>query len=167
MEVDKIQEAFREMRFTSGLSDEDAGKLGMISEWVEFPAATTIFAEGNQTDYLYLIANGRVELSMSIPEKGLLPILTLESGDLLGGSPALLQGEMTMTATAILDTEAVKVDANALRVLCESDHDIGYEVMRRVAMALMNRLVATRLQVLDVHRDAAIGQGQVASERQS
>jgi hypothetical protein len=31
------------------------------------------------------------------------------------------------------------------------DHDLGYEVMRRVAHAMEHRLQATRLQFLDVY----------------
>lgn len=159
-----ILETLRELRFATGLSEEDLNKLAQISSWAKLPAQTTIFSEGSQADSLYLIVSGRVELSMSIPGQGRLPILTLENGDLLGGSPALVAGEMTMTAVSLLDTEAIQVNAEALRLLCEDDHDIGYEVMRRVALALMNRLVATRLQVLDVHRDTMAEHSQSSSE---
>lgn len=155
-----IEDAIRSVRFASGLSDGDLAKLVGISEWIDIPARTHLFTEGDPADYLFLIVRGRVELSMNIPGKGLLPLATLENGDLLGGSAALRRDTMTLTAVAILNTEAIRIHAVKLRELCDEDHDIGYEIMRRVAMALMNRLIATRLQVLDVHRDALIPRSQ-------
>ena len=153
MMAQEIQNVLQELRFSSGLSQEDLQKLASISELVEVPASNVIFSEGDAAADLYLLLGGRVELCMNVPAKGCLPVLTLGAGDLLGWSPALTSGEMTATATAIKDTSAVRFAADKLQRLCEQDHDIGYEVMRRIAIALSKRLVATRLQVLDVFAD--------------
>ncbi|HAW27385.1 MAG TPA: hypothetical protein DCY03_04590, partial [Planctomycetaceae bacterium] len=48
-------------------------------------------------------------------------------------------------------TRVIAIDADALAEVCEQDHDIGYQIMRRVALALSQRLVASRLQVLDMY----------------
>lgn len=150
--MSEIDLAYRDLRFSSDLSEEDQNKLAAISELVHFPAGIIIFSEGDKADYLFLLRSGRVELRMSAPAKGSQTILTVEGGDLLGWSPALSQGEMTATAATIKETEAIRISAEKLQALCEADHDIGYQVMRRVAMSLSSRLVATRLQVMDVHQ---------------
>jgi len=149
----EIQNVLQELRFSSGLSQEDLQKLASISELVELPASTVIFSEGDSATDLYVLLGGRVELCMNVPAKGCLPVLTLGAGDLLGWSPALKIAEMTATATTIKETPAVRFSADELQKLCEEDHDVGYEVMRRIAIALSQRLVATRLQVLDVFAD--------------
>jgi hypothetical protein len=34
--------------------------------------------------------------------------------------------------------------------MCETDHDLGYVVMRRLANVIAGRLLVTRLQLLDM-----------------
>ena len=109
--------------------------MPIISRVTEFSGGAEIFTEGSDTCDLFLLLTGRVALCMNVPARGYLPILTLEEGDLLGWSAALGQGEMTATAVAVKDTRAIALSADDLNVLCEQDHDIGYEIMRRVAIA--------------------------------
>jgi CRP/FNR family cyclic AMP-dependent transcriptional regulator len=151
MTTTEILQALRALRFSGDLSEEDLNKLAGISEFIDFPAGATIFSEGDKSQYIFLLRNGRVELRMCAPAKGCLTLLTLEGGDLLGWSPAILEGEMTATAVTVKETQAIRIASEKLQSLCDADHDIGYEMMRRVAIALSRRLVATRLQVLDVH----------------
>jgi CRP/FNR family transcriptional regulator, cyclic AMP receptor protein len=157
MSKPKIVEILRELRFSSGLSEQDMDKLADVSTISEFPAGTPLFLEGSAKRDLYLLRSGRVQLSMTVPTRGSLPILTVGDGDLLGWTPALMQGEMTATAVAITDTQAIQIGAIQLQALCDRDHDIGYEIMRRVAIALFKRLVATRLQILDLYADPSHG----------
>jgi CRP-like cAMP-binding protein len=164
METHQLRQILGEQRFLAGLSDEDQWKLAKIARSCDFAAGTEIFTEGSSTADLYIVRSGRVELCMNVPAQGCLPILTLEAGDLLGWSAALGKGEMTATATAVIDTQVIALGADELQQLCEDDHDIGYDIMRRVATALSRRLVATRLQVLDLFRQTmqhspAIGTG--------
>ncbi|WP_339730723.1 cyclic nucleotide-binding domain-containing protein [uncultured Gimesia sp.] len=155
MEIQQLQQILKELRFTAGLSEEDQKKLAEISRSQDFPKHATIFSEGCDHNDVYVIRSGRVEICMSIPARGCLPVLTLEAGDLVGWSSVLQQGEMTATVVAVDDTQTIAIDAARLRTLCEDDHDIGYQMMRRIAMALSQRLVASRLQVLDMFGDAS------------
>ncbi|MFH1303284.1 MAG: cyclic nucleotide-binding domain-containing protein [Planctomycetota bacterium] len=153
MEIQQLQKILMELRFTAGLSDEDQRKLAGISRLQEFPKGATVFSEGSDHKDIYVICGGRVEICMSIQARGCLPVLTLEAGDLVGWSSVLKQGEMTATVVAVEDTQTVAINAAELRELCELDHDIGYQIMKRIASALSQRLVACRLQVLDMYGD--------------
>lgn len=150
MDTRQLRELLGQQRFFAGLDAGDQHKLAEIAEVAEFPAGVEIFSEGAESRCLYFLLSGRVELCMSVAPHGCLPILTLGEGDLLGWSSALDQGEMTAAAAAVTDTRAITLPTDKLRDLCNEDHDIGYEIMRRVALALARRLVATRLQVLDL-----------------
>jgi CRP-like cAMP-binding protein len=167
MTTTELLQVLQELRFSAGLSEEDLNKLAQISELVDFDAGTTIFSEGSESPYLYLLRHGRVNLNVCAPAKGCRTLLTLEGGELLGWSPAILQREMTATAVTVIETQAIRIPADALHSLCEADHDIGYEMMRRVAIAMASRLAATRLQVLDVHADTPPKQSPPPSEKQS
>lgn len=167
MNKQKILQVLRDLRFSADLSEEDLDKLAEIAELDEFAAGTTIFSEGSKAPHIFLLRNGRVELRMCAPAKGCLTLLTLEGGDLLGWSPTLLQREMTTTAVAVEKTQVIRIAADELRSLCDADHDIGYEMMRRIAVALSNRLVATRLQVMDVHADTSTNLSHSPTEGQA
>ncbi len=151
--MQQLEQYLMELRFTAGLSKDDQLKLVGISRLQDFPEGSVIFTEGSNPKDIYVIRSGRVELCMSIPARGCLPILTLESGDLVGWSSILKQGEMTATVVAVEDTQLIAIDAMLLRSLCDEDHDIGYQIMQRIATTLSQRLVATRLQVLDMFQD--------------
>jgi CRP-like cAMP-binding protein len=161
METQQLQQILTELRFSAGLSDEDEQKLAEVSRAQDFPAGTVIFTEGSTPADLYLLRSGRVELCMNVLARGCLPILTLEAGDLVGWSVVIGQGEMTATATAVEDTQVIAISADKLRELCDQDHDIGYQIMRRMAETLSRRLVATRLQVLDLFADSSPNIGSI------
>jgi CRP/FNR family transcriptional regulator, cyclic AMP receptor protein len=45
----------------------------------------------------------------------------------------------------------VSLDGVCLRNKCEQNHDFGYEIMKRFAAIIIERLQATRLQLLDLY----------------
>ncbi len=49
------------------------------------------------------------------------------------------------------ECSAIAFDGACLRGKCEADHDLGYELMRRFAQVIIERLQATRLRLLDVY----------------
>jgi hypothetical protein len=51
----------------------------------------------------------------------------------------------------------VLFDGTCLRDKAESDHDLGYELMKRFAARMVERLQATRLQLLDVYGHGTAG----------
>lgn len=91
---------------------------------------------------------------MNVPGRGAVRILTLGPGEMAGWSALLDQGKMTASAVAVQDSEVIVAAADKLRQLCETNHDFGYHLMRQMAAALSERLVATRLQLLDLFADA-------------
>ncbi len=54
-------------------------------------------------------------------------------------------------AKAVEPTRAIALDARCMRTKCEKDHDLGYELMKRFAQIIEQRLDATRWQLLDVY----------------
>ena len=54
-------------------------------------------------------------------------------------------------AHALEETRAIALDGKCLRTKCEQNHDLGYELLKRVAQIMERRLEATSLQLLDVY----------------
>jgi hypothetical protein len=54
-------------------------------------------------------------------------------------------------ARAIETTRAFALDGKCLRGKCDEDPRLGYELLKRIAATIAERLHATRLQMLDVY----------------
>ncbi|EMI16509.1 cyclic nucleotide-binding domain (cNMP-BD) protein [Rhodopirellula maiorica SM1] len=124
--------------------------LAELASLQTYPAQQLLFREGEVHARIYWIKEGRVRLEMSGTRAGAKAMLTAGPGDLLGWSALLGDQRMTATAVATLETTLISFDAVALLQLCEQNHDIGYKVMHTIARSLSKRLVATRLQLLDL-----------------
>jgi CRP-like cAMP-binding protein len=144
--LDLLQKA----HFASKLSASVLMKLAAIARVVEWNEGTLIFREGDPHEDFYVLSSGHVALEMNVPSRGLSRILTVRSGELLAWSALLGDGRMTASAIAMEPTQAIAISGRKLRELCQSDHEVGYQVMGQVASALSQRLLATRLQLLDL-----------------
>jgi hypothetical protein len=84
-----------------------------------------------------------------IPGKGVMTIQTLEAGEALGWSWLFPPFVWHFGARAIQPTDLVVFDARFLRQKASEDHEFGYELAMRVGNVMLQRLQATRLQLLD------------------
>ena len=55
------------------------------------------------------------------------------------------------TRRALEPCSLIAIDGVCLRGKCERDHELGYQLMSRFAANLVDRLQATRFQLLDVY----------------
>ena len=141
------------LRFAAGLPPPVLAELAALAVPRTFGPRAIIFREGTACEEVYLVESGHVALDMNVPGRGLIRILTVGEGELLGWSALLGDGVMTATATALEETKLVVLPGAALRDLCQRNHEIGFRIMQQVARALSQRLVATRLQLLDLFAD--------------
>jgi CRP/FNR family transcriptional regulator, cyclic AMP receptor protein len=118
---------------------------------VHFAAGQYLFHEGEPADWFYLLRHGRVALQVTAPGRGAVTFQTMAQGELVGLSWLIPPYRWTYDAKAIEVTRAIAMDAKCLRQKCEADHDLGYEMMKRFMPVLIQRLQATRLQILDVY----------------
>ncbi len=143
------------LRFSETLPEHVLQQTAGLAAMRGVPAGTVLFREGALNDQWMIIAIGRVALEMRVPGRGDVRIMSLGPGDLVAWSALLGGGRMTTSAIALEDTQVVCMQAASMLALCESDAVIGYHLMREVAYALANRLVATRLQLLDLFAETA------------
>jgi CRP-like cAMP-binding protein len=145
-----VLDALRSMEFTKDLSKKQLEDLASISTYVTFSEGATIFHERDGTELVYLILEGEVTLLTKVPGHGQVTILTIGPGQLLGWSSLFPPQKKTAGAQTIKPTKAVAINAAQLNELCRNDHDIGFEIMVRVAQVISNRLSAARDRLLDM-----------------
>lgn len=115
-----------------------------------FAPGEVLFREGHLHDDIYLMTQGHVRLEMFVRDRGHLPLLSVGPGDLVGWSPLFSDLPMTATATALDYVHTLAFNGSHLKAICESNHEVGYHVMRQIVQVLSCRLLATRLQLLDL-----------------
>lgn len=155
MDANQLQYVLEELHFSANMPREVLDQLAASSSVHHVSAGAAIFREGTKSDNLYLVSSGRLALEMNVPGRGAVRILTVGAGEMAGWSALLEHGRMTASAVAVEDTVLVVAPADKLRELCEANREFGYHLMRQMADALSKRLVATRLQLLDLFADAA------------
>jgi CRP-like cAMP-binding protein len=154
MEVNQLKLILQKIQFSANLPPEVVEHLAAEAAIQRVAAGTAVFREGSKNDNLYLVHRGRVALEMNFPGRGAVRILTLGPGEMVGWSSLIDHGKMTASAVAVEDTELVVAPAIKLKELSDANHNFGFHLMRRMASALAKRLVATRLQLLDLFADA-------------
>jgi CRP-like cAMP-binding protein len=155
MEVEGLERIIRDHPFFAGLDEEFRKLVCGCARNVRFEAGQFLFREGEPANEFFLLRHGRVALEIAAPGRGAMTFLTLGEGEIVGVSWLIPPYRWTNDARALELTRAVGMDATCLRRKCEADHDLGYEMMKRFVPVLIQRLQATRLQVLDVYGSPA------------
>jgi CRP/FNR family transcriptional regulator, cyclic AMP receptor protein len=151
VKVEGLDHIVREHPFFAGL-DEEFGKLiSGCAKNVRFDAGQFLFREGQPADQFYLLRYGSVALQVATPERGTVTFQTLREGEIVGVSWLIPPYRWSYDAKAVTLVRGIAMDAACLRQKCDADHDLGYEMMMRFVPVLIERLQATRLQVLDVY----------------
>jgi len=132
----------------------DARTLNLVAGCarnVQFEREHYLFHEGEAANAFYLIRSGKVALETSAAPHRPVIIETIEPNEVLGWSWLFPPYRWHFTARAIEPVHALLLDGACLRAKGEADHDLGYELVRCAAQILMQRLQATRLQLLDMY----------------
>lgn len=141
----------KEHPFFAHLSDEYCGLLSGCARNVRFEPGEYMLREGAPADEFFLIREGRSALEVHIPGHPELTFQTLGPGEVVGVSWLIPPYRWSYDARALERIHAIGLDARCLREKCDNDHDLGYDMMNRFLPVLVQRLQATRLQLLDVY----------------
>lgn len=148
----EVQKSLGAHPFLAGLSDTHIAKLATCARQMTVTGGQYLGREKEPADAFYLIQSGQVAIEMRTPERGKVCIQTLGPGDLVGWSwlapPHIWQFDARVTAKV----EALTLDAACLRKQCEQDHDLGFELLKRLVVVIGRRLAGTRLQLLELYR---------------
>ena len=142
------REKWQQHPFVRYLPPEHLAILNNCAMVVQFEAGQPIFREGDPANRFYLILNGAIALQSHRKEGGTTLIATLGEGDVLGWSWLFPPYQWHFDAIAVESTQAVFFYGTWLRHLAEEHHELGYELMRRMAEVLIRRLQAARRQML-------------------
>lgn len=146
-----LEHIIAEHPFFAGLDPQYRALLVGCASNLVFPAGVYIFKEGEEANQFFLLRHGHVALEILTPQGKQSVIETLGAGEIMGWSWLLPPYQWKFHARAVGPVRAIALDGKCLRKKCEENHDLGYELLKRFAKIIEQRLEATRLQLLDVY----------------
>jgi CRP/FNR family transcriptional regulator, cyclic AMP receptor protein len=136
-----ILEEIAEHPFLAGLSQAHLTMLAHCALRSHFAAGEQIFREGDPANRFYLLKSGRVVLE-TIKDGKRKTLQFIGAREVLGWSWLYPPYYCHFDARAMEATAAIFLYGARLRELCEEDHDLGYELMKRTTTVLIDRLTA-------------------------
>jgi CRP/FNR family transcriptional regulator, cyclic AMP receptor protein len=138
-------------RFLHGLTEGHLAAVAACAREERFKAGERLLAEGDVADRTFLLEQGQVALEVHAPGRGALLVATAGAGELVGWSWINAPSRWHMDARATDDTRALVLDGPRLVDRCEADPALGWALAKRFLAVAQQRLVAMRLQALDLY----------------
>ena len=162
VDIKDIQTLLGETPFFEGMSKDHLETMAGCGKLVHFKPGDFLLREGDEAETFYLIRNGEVAIESDMPGSGPLSVARVGAGGVTGYSWLFPPHRNQFDSLAMTDVSALAMDGVCLRGKSAADHELGYQLMKRFAQVAVDRLQATRRQMLDVYAngratDAASG----------
>ncbi|MDE1922531.1 MAG: cyclic nucleotide-binding domain-containing protein [Gammaproteobacteria bacterium] len=149
--METIEDTVAQHPFFAGLTEQDGRLIAGCARNHRFDPGEYLFRAGAAAREFFIVRHGRVALEIPAPARAPIVFTTLGDGEIVGASWLVPPYRWMFDARAVVLTRAIGIDAACLRDKCEADTRLGYEMMKRFLPILVQRLHATRLQILDVY----------------
>jgi CRP/FNR family cyclic AMP-dependent transcriptional regulator len=143
-------ELLRRYSFFALLNDKQLQAIAMIAQDKSYPQGALLVKENTNAVCLALLLEGDVDLIYSGGGEGAITnalVGTIAPGEPYGVSSLIEPYRYTATARATMPVRVIEIDGVALRDLVEKDYKIGYIMMRNVAIAVLERLRYTQMEL--------------------
>ncbi len=100
---------------------------------------------------MYVVCAGSLALEIPAPAAASLVVETVGPGEMLGVSWMLPPFRWNLDARAVASGYAVELDAACLHAACDADAALGYELYKRFAHVVRERLESARFRLLDLY----------------
>jgi len=149
--METLEPILAEHPFLKGLEPQYLKLIIGCASNVRFKAGQFLFHEGEEANKFYMIRQGKVAVEIRADKRSSIIVQTVGEGEVLGWSWLIPPYRWRFDARAVELTRAIALDGKCLRTKSEEDHDLGYELLKRFSDIIVERLDATRLQLLDLY----------------
>jgi CRP/FNR family transcriptional regulator, cyclic AMP receptor protein len=135
--------------FFSGLSDDILKFLCECSSKREIKKGEILFRLGENADKFYVILNGCISIQMPAIMGPAMEIQNVGKDQVLGWSWLISPYTWSFQARAEEDTELLVFDGTALLAQCEQEPKFGYELFKKFAGLMSERLNVARQKMMN------------------
>ncbi len=127
----------------AGIDARNQRLLAFSAQWYDVAAGQVIFARGQNPDAAYLCISGQARLDWSDEDGQKRPISIIEPGRLIGDLSIITGETRQLDLVALTDCSFLRIGAEELRAVVESDASVAVQLLQTVAgylTALSNRI---------------------------
>ncbi|MFQ6022356.1 MAG: Crp/Fnr family transcriptional regulator [Acidiferrobacterales bacterium] len=135
--------------FFSGLNEDFTKFLSQCAGELQIKKGEVLFQQGDRADKFYLIRNGRVAVQIPALMGPAIEIQSLGEDQILGWSWLIAPYRWNFQARAEEDSDLLEFDGRAILARCEQEPRFGYELLKRFAALMSERLDAARQKMMD------------------
>jgi voltage-gated potassium channel len=147
-------ELLRRFPFFNFMNDSQLKAVAMIAEEKEYQIGNTIVDANTPASFLFFLIDGSAAYYYIVTTehdpyyKHEYYISDFDPGEIFGISALIDPYTYTAAVRAEKNCMLIKIDASALRALCEVDSKLSGGLMYAIAKAAMERLQHTRVQLV-------------------
>jgi CRP-like cAMP-binding protein len=149
MDKQAIEDYLSSHAFFSDMDGNYVDFLANSVAEVQIGEGEVIFHQGDRADKFYLLRQGKVSIQVPALVGPALEIQILGEDQILGWSWLISPYRWHFLARAVEDSNILEFDGGAILAHCEEDPKFGYELLKRFAALMSERLEAARLKMMD------------------
>lgn len=142
LDIENVLPILNRISILAGLTGNQLLSVFKLLEKVYYKAGETIFEQGAQPSYIYIIKSGRVKLLVSKGDTTL-ELAEFDSGQCLGEASVIGIMPHSATAVAVEDTELIVLSRTAMMNIYESDTELFSILILNIAREVCRRLHAS------------------------
>jgi CRP/FNR family transcriptional regulator, cyclic AMP receptor protein len=143
-----IRSYFTQHAFFAGMSDEHLDYLASCASSMRYGIQQRLFKYDTDADKFYIVREGKVAVEIPAVADEPLRLQTLGNGGVLGWSWLIPPYRWLFDARALAPSDIIVMDGARLRDECENNSELGYQLMKRFAVLMAERLNASRLTAI-------------------
>ena len=144
------------LKKTELFNNLNASQLKILLSWSSvqsFSQGETIFRQGEGANFLYVLIEGMVDLTVRAEEQVDFMTSKVEKEGAVFGTPSLMEPFCyNVTAICLKPTKVLMIEADDLKKKMEEDPMMGMEVMKKLASIYFNRLNELRTGIANFFR---------------
>ncbi len=150
MNIQTATDILADLSFFEDMPHEHLESLANCASPIEFKKGEFLLHVGKQATEFIAIRDGMVALEMEAANK-ITTLQTIGEGSIVGWSWLVPPYTWHYDARAVTPVTAVRFNAACVRQKCDADPAFGYEVLKRFSQVIVQRLIATRMQMADMY----------------
>lgn len=137
--------------FLEGLSKMHLDQLASFAVATRYTTQQRLFKSDTSADSFYIVRDGKVCVEIPAVADEPLRIQTLGNDGVLGWSWLVPPYRWSFDARALAPSDIITVDGAKLRSQCDQDTILGYQLLKRFAALMAERLNASRIAAIKAY----------------
>ncbi|GMV64720.1 MAG: cyclic nucleotide-binding domain-containing protein [Candidatus Omnitrophica bacterium] len=143
-------EILKNVSIFAGLDEKALAQASLICTSRTCHEDDVVFIEHTEGSELFIILKGEVSITLELAsEEDAMPLVTLRKGDVFGELAVVDESPRSATARCLTDCEFLVIEKADLDGLMESDHDLGFTIMRNMVRLVSQRVRSANQRILD------------------